>query len=57
MRVRSLVDPLLMQVALKKLEGLTNREIAGELDYTERSIERKLEIIRKRWASLAPESD
>ena len=56
-RIRSLADPLLMQVALKKLEGLTNREIAEELDYTERTIERKLEIIRKKWGAPGPESD
>ena len=46
-----------MQVALKKLEGLTNKEIAEELDYTERTIERKLDAIRKKWSALGPESD
>jgi RNA polymerase sigma factor (sigma-70 family) len=59
-RLRSLddpKDPLLKQVALKKLEGFTNREIAEELDYTERSIERKLQIIRKKWSVPGPESD
>jgi RNA polymerase sigma factor (sigma-70 family) len=56
-RIRSLADPLLMQVALKKLEGLTNKEIAEELDYTERTIERKLNNIRKKWCALGPESD
>ena len=30
--------PCWRQVALKKLEGLTNKEIAEELDYTERTI-------------------
>jgi RNA polymerase sigma factor (sigma-70 family) len=56
-RVRSLDDSLLMQVALKKLEGLTNREIAEELDYTERTIERKLNAIRKKWSAPVSESD
>lgn len=56
-RIRSLADPLLIEVVLKKLEGLTNKEIAGELDYTERTIERKLDKIRKKWSALEPESD
>jgi RNA polymerase sigma factor (sigma-70 family) len=60
-RVRSLDNPkdgpLLMQVALKKLEGLTNKEIAEELDYTERTIERKLEAIRKKWSVPVSGSD
>jgi RNA polymerase sigma-70 factor, ECF subfamily len=56
-RIRSLDDPLLEQVALKKLEGLTNKEIGAELDYTERTIERKLKIIREKWGALDPEPD
>jgi DNA-directed RNA polymerase specialized sigma24 family protein len=50
-RVSSLADPLLEQVVLKKLEGLTNKEIAEQLDYTERTIERKLEVIRRKWST------
>jgi RNA polymerase sigma factor (sigma-70 family) len=53
-RIRSLGDPLLMQVALKKFEGLTNKEIAEELDYTERTIERKLDSIRRKWSEPGP---
>ena len=56
-RIRSLADPLLKQVALKKLEGLTNGEIAEALDYTERTIERKLGIVRKKWGETESESD
>jgi RNA polymerase sigma factor (sigma-70 family) len=56
-RVRSLDNPLLMQVALKKLEGLTNKEIAEELNYTERTIERKLDAIRKKWSAPVSGSD
>ena len=41
----------LRQIALWRLEGYTNREIGDRLDYSERSIERKLERIRSRWAS------
>jgi RNA polymerase sigma factor (sigma-70 family) len=57
LRIRSLADPLLMQIALKKLEGLTNKEIADELDYTERTIERKLDSIRRKWSEPGPGPD
>jgi RNA polymerase sigma factor (sigma-70 family) len=49
-RLRSLDRPL-RQIALWKLEGLTNEEIADKLDCVVRSVERKLERIRKRWGS------
>jgi RNA polymerase sigma factor (sigma-70 family) len=50
-RLRALDDPVLRQIALRKLEGYTNKEIARELDdCTERTIERKLGRIRARWA-------
>jgi RNA polymerase sigma factor (sigma-70 family) len=50
-RLRALGDPVLRLIALRKLEGYTNREIARELDdCTERTIERKLGRIRNRWA-------
>jgi len=43
-------DDLCRQIALLKLEGYTNKEIARELDdCTERTIERKLRRIRARW--------
>jgi DNA-directed RNA polymerase specialized sigma24 family protein len=40
----------LLQVALWKLEGLTNAEIATELDKSERTIERQLTQIRSIWS-------
>jgi RNA polymerase sigma factor (sigma-70 family) len=50
-RLRALDDPVLRRIAVRKLEGYTNKEIARELDNcTERTIERKLERIRARWA-------
>ena len=50
-RLRALDDPVLRRIALLKLEGYTNKEIAWELDdCTERTIERKLERIRTKWA-------
>jgi RNA polymerase sigma factor (sigma-70 family) len=50
-RLIALGDPVLRRIALFKLEGYTNKEIARELDNcTERTIERKLARIRTRWA-------
>jgi RNA polymerase sigma-70 factor (ECF subfamily) len=43
-------DPDLTRVASLKLDGYSNREIAEVLGLTERSIERKLGRIRKRWS-------
>lgn len=48
---RMLPDDLLRTVALKKLEGFQNAEIAQELGVSERTIERKLNRIRNIWAS------
>jgi RNA polymerase sigma factor (sigma-70 family) len=48
-RLRSLPEPDLRQVALMKLEGYTNHEIAEALKCGDRSVERKLNLIRKRW--------
>ncbi len=50
-RLLALGDPILRQIAVRKLEGYTNKEIARELDdCTERTIERKLGRIRAKWA-------
>jgi RNA polymerase sigma factor (sigma-70 family) len=46
-RLESLADSNLRQIALWRLEGYSNGEIGGKLDCTERSVERKLERIRK----------
>jgi len=50
-RLHALADPDLRQIALLRLEGYTNIEIAGRLDCVERSVERKLARIRKLWTS------
>jgi RNA polymerase sigma factor (sigma-70 family) len=50
-RLEALADPELRQIALWRLEGYTNREIADRLQCTERSIERRLERIRSKWTS------
>ena len=44
-------DPTLKKVVFLKFEGFTNREIGEQLRLTERSIERKLQRIRKAWES------
>jgi DNA-directed RNA polymerase specialized sigma24 family protein len=49
----SLGDESLRVVALLKLEGHSNEEIAKSLDCGLRTVERKLEVIRKRWLSEA----
>jgi DNA-directed RNA polymerase specialized sigma24 family protein len=48
-RLESLADPTLRRIALRLLDGHTNGEIAAELGCVERTVERKLELIRKKW--------
>lgn len=44
-----LSDPVLSEIAQLKLEGYSNREIGLKTDRVERTVERKLERIRKIW--------
>lgn len=44
-----LPDADLRQIAVWKLEGFTNKEISTKLDCVERSIERRLGVIRSHW--------
>ena len=44
-----LVDDELRQIALHKLEGYTNEEIAGKIGRALPTIERRLRLIRKTW--------
>ncbi len=46
----ALGDEKLRQVALYKLEGFSNEEIAEKLGCVRRSVERKLERIREKWS-------
>jgi DNA-directed RNA polymerase specialized sigma24 family protein len=46
-------DDSLRRVALCKLDGCTNREIAEQLGCVEKTIERKLRSIRKLWSETA----
>jgi DNA-directed RNA polymerase specialized sigma24 family protein len=47
--LRLLGDAELESVALWKMEGYTNEEIAARLGYAPRSIKRKLQLIRSLW--------
>jgi DNA-directed RNA polymerase specialized sigma24 family protein len=49
-RLHSLDSTELRSVAVWKLEGYSNVEIAQKLGCVERSVERKLRLIRNRWA-------
>ena len=44
-------------MALMRLEGSTNREIAEALECGERSVERKLNLIRKRWEAAGKDPE
>ena len=49
-----LLSPPLRDLALRKLEGHTNREIAAELGCSVATVERRLAIVRQRWREVAP---
>ena len=53
-RLRSLPDESLRSVAVLKMEGYGNEEIAARLGCGARTIARKLKIIRKVWTDEAP---
>lgn len=44
-----LPDVELRTIALLRMEGYSNNEIAGKLDYSTRKVERKIELIRNYW--------
>lgn len=43
------LDTELQHLALKKLEGYTNEEIAGQLRCSVATVERRLQLIRRKW--------
>jgi len=53
----SLEDPTLREIALLKLEGYINREIAEKLDLSHRAVERKLALVRDTWSHLEQSPD
>lgn len=54
MLLNRLEDAELKAIALRKLEGYTNEEIAKLLDCVPRTIERRLQLIRGLWAGEKP---
>jgi DNA-directed RNA polymerase specialized sigma24 family protein len=52
-RLGSLPDAVLRQVAVLRMEGHSNQEIAAKLGCVARTIERKLDVIRSLWAAEA----
>jgi RNA polymerase sigma factor (sigma-70 family) len=51
--LRSLADSTLRQIALWRMDGLTNAEIAQKIGRVARTVERKLELIRLIWEEIA----
>jgi len=49
-----LADEELRQIALRKMEGFTNEEIAAQLDLALATVERRLRRIRKCWEKELP---
>ena len=47
--LESLGDDVQREVALGKLAGYNNRELAERLGISLRAVERKLSIIRRKW--------
>jgi DNA-directed RNA polymerase specialized sigma24 family protein len=43
-------DAELRTIAVAKMEGYTNAEIAAQLNRSERTVERRLRLIRDRWS-------
>lgn len=56
-RLLGLLDPTMRQIALLKMEGFTNKEVAAQLGRPLRTIERKLEVIRALWEPEIPATD
>ena len=48
-KLEGLGDDLLTKIAMLKLEGYTNAEIAAQQSIALRSVERKLQLIRDKW--------
>ena len=48
----ALDDPSLRDVVTLRFEGYTDSEIAERLDYSRRTVQRKLVIVRRHWTRL-----
>ncbi|WP_422923958.1 ECF-type sigma factor [Singulisphaera sp. PoT] len=49
-----LKEPVLRTVALRRLEGRSNQEIAQALNVSTKTVERKLQLIRTIWSQESP---
>jgi DNA-directed RNA polymerase specialized sigma24 family protein len=49
-RLAQLADDELRAIAAAKMQGYSNREIATQLDCSIRTVERRLELIRRKWS-------
>jgi DNA-directed RNA polymerase specialized sigma24 family protein len=47
--LEKLNDDLLRRLAIGKLEGYQNNELADRLGISQRAVERKLNLIRQKW--------
>ena len=54
--VNGLDDPDLSEIARLKLEGCTDQEIGDRLQFSRRTVQRRLEIVRRHWQKIL-ESD
>jgi DNA-directed RNA polymerase specialized sigma24 family protein len=52
--LNGLANEELRQIALRKMEGYTNEEIAAQLGFALATVERRLRLIRKRWEKELP---
>ncbi len=53
---QSLVDPALKEVVTLRLEGYEDAEIAARLKCSRRTIQRRLEVVRRHWEHLESSS-
>src|SRR5262249_21307379 len=53
----ALSDPILRAIALERMDGLSNVEIARKLGCAVRTVERKIERIRVIWAEIGAAAD
>ena len=49
LRLEQLDDTALQAIAIAKMQGYANRDIAEQLSCSVRTIERRLELIRRKW--------
>jgi DNA-directed RNA polymerase specialized sigma24 family protein len=49
-------DPMLREIAVARMEGYSNEELAGKFQYSVSTIERKLRLIRRIWTERLPDA-